>query len=107
GISTLSQGDHIVEHVRKVTSINEEASSSSFYLVQTTDLKGNIDLRIKYFQDQISQIDGEPSLSEDGGAIDSIEYLTKTEYRLRAYSDSYDRSSVTVEELDERRAIVR
>ncbi|CAH8223424.1 hypothetical protein [Vibrio aestuarianus] len=107
GISTLSQGDHIVEHVRKVTSINDESSSSSFYLVQTTDLKGNIDLRIKYFPDQISQLDGEPSLAEDGGAIDSIEYLTKTEYRLRTYAESYDRSSVTVEELDERRAIVR
>lgn len=107
GISSLSQGDHIVEHVEKTTTINGSPIVSNFYLVQTTDLKGNIDLRIKYFDRQIDEEGGEPSLAQDGGVTESIEYLTKNEYKLRLYAESYDKSSVTFEETSNTDAIVR
>ncbi|WP_245609286.1 hypothetical protein [Vibrio pacinii] len=106
GISSLTQGDHIVEHVEKVTTIDGDASKSSFYLVQTTDDKGIIDLRVKYFPDQLSQDEDGLSLVDDGDVIDSIEYLSRTEYKLRQYADSYDQSSVVVKEIDDKTAIV-
>jgi hypothetical protein len=106
GISSLTQGDHIVEHIDKITTIDGEASKSSFYLVQTTNDKGIIDLRVKYFPDQFAQNEDELSLVDDGDAIDSITYLTRTEYKLRQYADSYDQSSVTVKEIDDTSAIV-
>ncbi|WP_391089658.1 hypothetical protein [Vibrio sp. NH-UV-68] len=106
GISSLTQGDHIVEHVEKITTIDGDASKSSFYLVQTTDDKGIIDLRVKYFPDQLSQDEDGLSLVDDGDVIDSIEYLSRTEYKLRLYADSYDQSSVVVKEIDDKTAIV-
>ncbi|MCL1067411.1 hypothetical protein L2735_11410 [Shewanella olleyana] len=107
GLSSLTQGDHIVEHVKKTNTIAGEETTSSFYLVQTTDTKGNVDIRIKYFPSDIKAVDGQPSLAEDGGTVDSIEYLTKTEYKLRQYAESYDKSSVTAEELGGGKVIVR
>ncbi len=106
GISSLTQGDHIVEHVEKITTIDGEAAKSSFYLVQTTNEKGVIDLRVKYFPDQLSQDEDGLSLVDDGDVIDSIEYLSRTEYKLRQYADNYDAASIVVKDIDDRTAIV-
>ncbi|WP_198150189.1 hypothetical protein [Agarivorans gilvus] len=105
GLSSLSQGDHIVEHVLKDVTVGEETSESSFFLVQSTDKKGNIDLRIKYFEDDIDGEGDEPTLNESN-SLSSIENLTKTEYKLRQYAESFDRSTVKVTEVDERTVLV-
>ena len=107
GISSLTQGDHIVEHVQKTTRVNEKETSYSFFLVQTTDAKRNIDLRMKYFSKDLELIGVNPSLTLDDDSVSSIEKITRTEYRLRQYAESYDKSSVTVEEIDENKVIVR
>ncbi|WP_241901242.1 hypothetical protein [Vibrio sp. 10N.286.49.B3] len=106
GLSTLSQGDHLVEYVNKKVTIDGKTNTDSFFLVQSTDKKGNIDLRIKYFDEDISGGKDQPGLVEVDGGLDSIENLTKIEYKLRQYAQSYDTSSVSVRDIDEKTAIV-
>lgn len=106
GLSSLSQGDHLVEHVKKEVTLDGKTDVDSFFLVQSTDKKGNIDLRIKYFDDDISGNKDLPGLVEVDGGFDSIESLAKIEYKLRQYAESYDPSSVRVNDIDENTAIV-
>ncbi|MCL1065781.1 hypothetical protein L2735_03040 [Shewanella olleyana] len=91
GLSSLMQGEHLVEHVERTLTVGDDVRTSSVYLVQNTDEKGNIDLRIKY----------DPSkVDENDDVIKEIEKNTKIEYRLRKYAQSYDPSSVVATELD-------
>jgi hypothetical protein len=90
-ISSMLQGDHVVEHARKTETLDGVVVENEVYLVQTTDTKGNIDLRIKY----------DPSkVDENTDLIENIENLTKAEYKLRQYAEMYDKNSVVVTELD-------
>ncbi|GAL36524.1 hypothetical protein JCM19240_2593 [Vibrio maritimus] len=89
-ISSMLQGDHVVEHARKTETLDGERRDNEVYLVQTTDTKGNIDLRIKY----------DPSkVDENTDLIENIEKITKAEYKLRQYAEMYDKNSVVVTEL--------
>ncbi|MDE1263652.1 hypothetical protein [Vibrio aestuarianus] len=84
-LSSLMQGDHLVEHAYRKVTIGEDVQESSVYLIKNTDTKGNIDLHIKY----------DPShLDKHENVIDQIETLTRNEYRLRNYAEAYDSSSV-------------
>ncbi|MCG9629172.1 hypothetical protein L1D34_30875, partial [Vibrio mediterranei] len=47
-ISSMLQGDHVVSHTKKIEVVDDISQVDEVYLVQTTDIKGNIDLRIKY-----------------------------------------------------------
>lgn len=84
-MSSLIQGEHLVEHATRKVIIGDQVRESSVFLVKNTDTKGNIDLRIKYNPEQL---DGHENV------IDEIESYTRTEYRLRNYAQSYDGSSV-------------
>ncbi|MFM2607652.1 hypothetical protein AAFX30_08505 [Vibrio chagasii] len=90
-ISSLVQGEHLVEHAHRTIQIGDEVRDSSVYLIKNTDSKGNIDLRIKYNPQE---------LDENEKLIDEIEEFTRTEYRLRNYAESFDLSSVKVNEKD-------
>ncbi|GIU12439.1 hypothetical protein TUM4261_25530 [Shewanella sp. c952] len=90
GLSSLSHGDQLVEHVQRRLQIGDEVTDSSVFLVQSTDSRGNIDLRIKY---------NENNLDAKEDVIGSIEKLTKVEYRLKDYLDSYDKSSVIINDV--------
>ncbi|WP_228768313.1 hypothetical protein [Shewanella sp. TC10] len=91
GLNSLMQGEHLVEHVARTIKLDGEVRNSEVFLIQNTDEKGNIDLRIKY----------DPSkLDENEDIINEIESNTKIEYRLRKYAQSYDPNSVTATELD-------
>ena len=96
-ISSLVQGEHLVEHAHRTLQIGEEVRDSSVYMVKNTDSKGNIDLRIKYNPEELDK-------HED--IIDEIESYTRTEYRLRNYAESYDSSSVRAKEIDENKVII-
>jgi hypothetical protein len=84
-ISSLVQGEHLVEHAHRTIQIGDNVRDSSVYLVKNTDNKGNIDLRIKYNPEQ---------LDKNEKVLDEIEAFTRTEYRLRNYAESFDPSSV-------------
>ncbi|MGL0947017.1 hypothetical protein [Vibrio vulnificus] len=88
-MNSLLQGEHLVEHASQRINIGEDTRESSVYLVKTTDVKGNIDLRVKYNPSQVDQRDN---------MIEILEKFTRTEYRLRNYVQSYDPSSVVVKE---------
>nr|ELA9417191.1 hypothetical protein [Vibrio parahaemolyticus] len=88
-ISSLAQGEHLVEHVHRTVQIGNEARDSSVFLVKNTDSKGNIDLRIKY---------NPKELDKNEKVLDEIEAFTRTEYRLRNYAESFDSSSVRAKE---------
>ncbi|MCS0188801.1 hypothetical protein NDJ78_01175 [Vibrio parahaemolyticus] len=88
-ISSLAQGEHLVEHVQRTVQIGNEARDSSVFLVKNTDSKGNIDLRIKY---------NPKELDKNEKVLDEIEAFTRTEYRLRNYAESFDPSSVRAKE---------
>ncbi|EJC6944603.1 hypothetical protein MX813_002239 [Vibrio parahaemolyticus] len=88
-ISSLAQGEHLVEHVHRTVQIGNEARDSSVFLVKNTDSKGNIDLRIKY---------NPKELDKNEKVLDEIEAFTRTEYRLRNYAESFDPSSVRAKE---------
>ncbi|EGR7976560.1 hypothetical protein M2H39_13125 [Vibrio vulnificus] len=88
-ISSLAQGEHLVEHVHRTVQIGNEARESSVFLVKNTDSKGNIDLRIKYNPNE---------LDKNEKVLDEIEAFTRTEYRLRNYAESFDSSSVRAKE---------
>ncbi|MCG9640185.1 hypothetical protein L1D22_09765 [Vibrio sp. Isolate34] len=96
-ISSLVQGEHLVEHAHRTLQIGEEVRDSSVYMVKNTDSKGNIDLRIKYNPEE---------LDEHEDIIDEIESYTRTEYRLRNYAESYDSSSVRAKKIDENKVII-
>ncbi|WP_261396918.1 hypothetical protein [Photobacterium rosenbergii] len=85
-LSSLVQASDLVEHVKKTVTYNGESETSEVYLVQSIDHKGNIDLRVKY---------DEKKLSKNEDVLDQIAKLTRNEYRLRDFADSYDKKSVT------------
>ncbi|MDW2072447.1 hypothetical protein R8O04_18530 [Vibrio sp. 2094] len=88
-ISSLVQGEHLVEHAHRTVQIGNEVRDSSVFLVKNTDSKGNIDLRIKYNPEE---------LDKNEKVLDEIEAFTRTEYRLRNYAESFDSSSVRAKE---------
>ncbi|MGR5391960.1 hypothetical protein [Vibrio crassostreae] len=88
-ISSLVQGEHLVEHVHRTVQIGNDTRNSSVFLVKNTDSKGNIDLRIKY---------NPKELDKNEKVLDEIEAFTRTEYRLRNYAESFDSSSVRAKE---------
>ncbi len=90
-MSSLLQGEHLVEYATRKVTVGDKTRESSVYLVKDTDAKGNIDLRIKYRPD---------SLDEQEDVIDQIENFTRTEYRLRNYAESYNVSSIKAKELE-------
>ncbi|WP_299688203.1 hypothetical protein [uncultured Vibrio sp.] len=90
-MSSLVQGEHLVEHTHRTLQVGDEIRDSSVYLIKNTDSKGNIDLRIKYNPQE---------LNENEKLIDEIEEFTRIEYRLRNYAESFDPSSVRVTEKD-------
>ncbi|CDT68100.1 conserved exported hypothetical protein [Vibrio coralliirubri] len=96
-ISSLVQGEHLVEHAHRTIQIGDEVRDSSVYLIKNTDSKGNIDLRIKYALEE---------LDENEDVLEEIEAFTRTEYRLRDYAESFDSSSVRVEEIDDNKVII-
>lgn len=98
GMSSLSQGENLVEHASRVTEYEGKQTTSDIFLVQSTDTKGNIDLRIKY--DPIK-------LDKDEDVIARIESMTKTEYLLRQYAKSYDQSSLKVAEKANGEVVIR
>ncbi|QLE84604.1 hypothetical protein FLM48_05555 [Shewanella sp. Scap07] len=85
GVSSLVQGEHLVEHVTRTVTYRDQVHQSTVYLVKNTDRKGNIDLRIKY---------DENALDEQEDLIEQIENATRTQYRLRHWAQSYDPTSV-------------
>lgn len=90
GLSSLTYGDQMVEHVQRSIEVDGEHRESEVFLVQSTDNSGNIDLRIKYDQ---------AKLDDEEDIIAKIEAITKVEYRLKGYIDSYDKSSLKVNEI--------
>ncbi|MFC1765336.1 hypothetical protein ACFL6U_25105 [Planctomycetota bacterium] len=85
GMSSLSQGENILEHAKRIFTFKGDVLTSEVFLVRSTDTKGNIDLRLKY----------DPrKFEENQDLIKRIEELTKTEYLLKNYSESYDKQSV-------------
>ncbi|MEZ8397561.1 hypothetical protein AB6D20_018250 [Vibrio splendidus] len=96
-ISSLVQGEHLVEHARRTLQVGDEIRDSSVYLVKNTYSKGNIDLRIKYNPEE---------LDDNDDLLDEIEAFTRTEYRLRDYAESFDSSSVRVQEIDDNKVII-
>lgn len=87
GISNLSQGNNLLEHVARTYSYDGETRTSEVFLIRSTDAKGNIDLRMKYDPEK---------MNEEGSLIKKLEELSKTEYLLKSYSKSYDEDSVKV-----------
>ncbi|UPR37100.1 hypothetical protein ISX50_17680 [Vibrio cyclitrophicus] len=96
-ISSLVQGEHLVEHAHRTLQVGDDVRDSSVYLVKNTDTKGNIDLRIKYNPEE---------LDDNENLLDEIEAFTRTEYRLRDYAESFDSSSVRVKEIDDNKVII-
>jgi hypothetical protein len=92
GLSSLTQGEQLVEHVNRRIELAGNVRESEIFLIQNTDAKGNIDLRIKYDEDKLAE-------SED--VITEIETITRTEYQLRDYVQSYDPKSVEAQKIDE------
>ncbi|WP_217697814.1 hypothetical protein [Shewanella sp. UCD-KL21] len=98
GMSSLSQGENLVEHASRVTEFEGKQTTSDIFLVQSTNPKGSIDLRIKY--DPMKLDKGEDVIAR-------IENLTKKEYLLRQYAKSYDESSVKVAEKANGEVVIR
>lgn len=87
GISSLVQGEHLVEHIHRTITIAGETEDIDAYLIKRTDEKNNIDLRIKY---NTQHVEGKPNLLKE------IERSTRIQYRLRNWAQSYDPASVKV-----------
>ncbi|CAK1771466.1 Outer membrane protein beta-barrel domain-containing protein [Vibrio crassostreae] len=96
-ISSLVQGEHLVEHAHRTLQVGDQVRDSSVYLVKNTDTKGNIDLRVKY---------NPTELDDNDKLLNEIETFTRTEYRLRNYAESFDPSSVRVQEVSDSKVIV-
>lgn len=92
GLSSISSKEQQVERVKRTLEIGDKVKKSDVFLVQSIDTRGNIDLRIKYDQS---------NLDDSENVIETIEQITKTEYRLRSYMESYDKSSVIVDEISD------
>ncbi|GLS90232.1 hypothetical protein GCM10007916_12990 [Psychromonas marina] len=86
-LSSLGQGEHLVEYAQNNVQVGDSVTNSNYFLVKKTDKKGNIDLRIKYFAEDL---DKKSKLSEE------LKKATRLEYLLRDYSQSYDPSTVKV-----------
>lgn len=97
GLSSLTAGEHLVEHVERQITIGDEVRKSRVFLVKDTDTKGNIDLRIKYNPNELDERDD---------AISEIERNTRTEYRLRDYAQSYDPNSITATDMPDGSSVV-
>ncbi|MBY6196378.1 hypothetical protein KUW16_04100 [Vibrio hangzhouensis] len=97
GLSSLVAGEHLVEQSTRYIKIGDKERKSRVFLVKDTDRKGNIDLRIKY---NPSELDG------NDNALEEIERNTRTEYRLRDYTQSYDLNTVRVNEKQDGSAII-
>ncbi|SHH23526.1 porin family protein [Ferrimonas marina] len=97
GLSSLSQSEHLLELATRRYETEDGVEESQAFLVQTTDTKGNIDLRIKYNPSE---------LDEHEDLVDRIETLTRSQYRLKKYAQSYDRSSVQVDEQDNGQLVI-
>ena len=98
GLSSLTQSENVVEHVHRAINYDGNTHQSEVFLVQSTDKNKNIDIRIKY---------NPKKLDADEDLIEHIEQLTKNEYLLRQYSNSYDEKSVRVFEKGEDKVIVQ
>lgn len=85
GISSLSQGEHLVEHLLRTVEYEGTRKDAEAYVVKHTDHKGNIDIRFKYDE---KKFEGEEEL------VDVIENSTRTQYRLRNWAQAYDPASV-------------
>ena len=96
-MSSLLQGEHLVEYATRTIKVGDDVRESSVYLVKDTDAKGNIDLRIKYSPD---------ALDAHEDVIDEIENFTRTEYRLRDYAESYDKSSIKADEKEDGSVVI-
>lgn len=96
-MSSLLQGDHFVEHIKRTLQIGDTYRESEAFLIKHTDDKGNIDLRIKY----------EPNLLDSGeDVLEDIKEQTRLEYLLRNYAQSYDPKSIVAKQYAEGKAII-
>ncbi|GAA5188218.1 hypothetical protein [Ferrimonas gelatinilytica] len=90
GLTSLATDAHLVQFVDKRTITDGEEARTQAFLVQSTDEKGNIDLRIKY----------EPGLvHKDERLVENIEQMVRLEYRLNQYAETYDKKSLQVTDL--------
>lgn len=96
-MSSLLQGEHFVEHVKRSIKIGDTINESQAFLIKHTDDKGNINLRIKY---DASKLDN------DEDVIDEITHQARLEYRLRDYAQSYDKETVEAIEHDKQRVTI-
>ncbi|UXM81856.1 hypothetical protein N7V09_19700 [Shewanella seohaensis] len=98
GLSSLTAGEHLVEHSTRTIKTGDKVRTSRIFLVKETDPNGDIDLRIKYkksdFNDRVN-------------AVDEIERNTRTEYRLRDYAQSFDPNTVRELKQDDDTVIVK
>ena len=97
GVSSLTQSENVVEHVHRQIAYDGTIHQSEVFLVQSTDDEKNLDIRIKY---------NPKKLDANEDIIEHIEQLTKNEYLLRQYSNSYDEKSVRVIEKTNGEVIV-
>jgi hypothetical protein len=97
-LSDLGQTDHFVEHVTKSFTGKHGTEATEYFLVHSTDLKGRMSLNIRY---------KEESLKHRKGLLKDIEKLAMTEYKLRQYASTYDKSSLQVDQQEDGSATVR
>ncbi|MFM2666406.1 hypothetical protein AAFX24_16345 [Vibrio mediterranei] len=97
GISSLSQGEHLVEHLLRTVEYEGTRKDAEAYVVKHTDRKGNIDIRFKYDAKKVD---------EKEGFVEMIESSTRMQYQLRNWAQSYDPKSVRVLEHDDRHVTV-
>ena len=83
GISNLSQGNNLLEHVERTYSYDGETRTSEVFLIRGTDAKGNIDLRMKYDPEK---------MNEEGDLIKRLEEISKTEYLQIKQSHMMDKN---------------
>ncbi|WP_406611269.1 hypothetical protein [Agarivorans sp. JK6] len=96
-LSDLGQTEHFVEHVTKRFTGKHGTETTEYFLVHSTDLKGRMNLNIRY---------KEESLKHRKGLLKEIEKLAMTEYKLRQYASTYDKSSLQVDQNNDGSATV-
>ncbi|MDO6686047.1 MULTISPECIES: hypothetical protein [unclassified Agarivorans] len=97
-LSDLGQTDHFIEHVTKTFKGKHGTDTTEYFLVHSTDLKGRMNLNIRY---------KEKSLKHRKNLLKDIEKLAMTEYKLRQYASTYDKSSLQVDQQADGSATVR
>ncbi|GAA5191792.1 hypothetical protein [Ferrimonas gelatinilytica] len=98
GLSSLAQSEHLIEQMTHRLETVDGVQESQVFVVQSTDSKGNIDMRIKY----------DPRLlDEHENLVARLEEWTRQQYRLRQYGELFDRNSVVVDELGDERLVIR